>query len=291
LVLHQVLSKFYLSLTSNFSNSANIKILSYLKINWLQSLKPFFYQAVKQLSKDMQTSQATSPNTNLPATNSKALLWSLAIIRVIGYILLVFSFFEFIDTVIPPRFTNPGWEFQTVGRLVESTPIILLGFGLIYAGREIGRNPKERLILPILPWLALIIGVFYLLTVPLSILNTTRLLRINNQQLVQIEEQKTRVNEVKTNLEKTKTQADLEKLLKDLGNQNPVPQLESAQLEEIKTNLGNIVQGGENQLNTQVQQLKSARFDLQKKSVKWSLGGLLSGVLFLYIWRVMRRRA
>lgn len=239
----------------------------------------------------MQTSQPTAPNPNLPATNSKALLWSLAIIRVIGYVLLVFSFLEFIDTIIPPRFTNPGWEFQTVGRLVESTPIVLLAFGLIYAGREIGRNPKERFILPILPWLALIIGVLYLLTIPATILNTTRLLRLNNQQMVQVEEQKTRVSEVKTNLEKTKTQADLEKLLQDLGNQNPVPQLDSSQLEEIKTNLGNVVQGGENQLNTQIEQLKLARLDLQKKSVKWSLGGLLSGVLFIYIWRVMRRRA
>lgn len=240
----------------------------------------------------MQTSKPISTPTNTPpAGNSKALLWSLAILRAIGYVLLVFVFLEFLDIVIPPNLTNPGWEFQTVGRLVESVPIILFAFALIYVGREIGRNAKERFILPILPWLALIIGVFYLLTIPLGLLNTNRLLKLNNQQMVQLEERKTEVNEIKTNLEKSKSQADIEKLLQDLGNQNPVPQLNAEQFQEVKDSLGNIVQGGENQLNTQTEQLELARLNVLKKSVKWNLGALLSGVLFIYIWRIMRRRA
>jgi hypothetical protein len=238
----------------------------------------------------MQSPQSISAPANLPSANSKALLWSLAILRSIGYVLLIFSFLEFIDTVFPPRLTNPGWEFQTFGRLVESVPIVLLSFGLIYAGREIGRNPKERFVLRILPWLTLIIGVFYLLGIPLGILNTNRLLRLNNQQSVQLQEQQTKVSAVKTNLEKTKTQEDLEKILRDLGNQNPVPQLPESQLQQIKENLGNIVQGGENQLQNQAQQLQAARADIFKKSVKWNLGALLSGVLFIYIWRIMGRR-
>jgi hypothetical protein len=240
----------------------------------------------------LNTQPVSSTNTsNLPAANSKALLWSLAILRAIGYVLLVFVFLEFIDTLVPLRLTNPGWEFQTVGRLVESVPIVLFAFGFIYVGREIGRNSKERLILPILPWLALVLGVFYLLTIPLTLLNTNRLLTVNNGQMVQLQERKTQVSGVKENLEKSQTQADLKKILRDLGNQRPVPQLNDEQVKQIKGNLENIVQGGETQLTGQEAQLKAARLDLFKKSVKWNLGALLSGVLFIYIWRIMRRRA
>lgn len=242
------------------------------------------------MQSSQRNSQPTSSQTNAPAANNKALLMSLAILRAIGYILLVFVFLEAIDTLIPPQLTNPGWEFQTIGRLVETVPIVFLAFGLILVGREISRDPKERYILRALPWLALIIGILYFLTIPIGILNTTRLLRQNNQQIVQVEEGRAQVNQIRANLEETNSQADLERLLQDLGNENPVPQLEPEQIQEAKDTLTEIVQGGENQLNTQTQRLEAARVDLLKKSVKWNLGAFLSGVLFIYIWRLMRRR-
>jgi hypothetical protein len=240
----------------------------------------------------------TNPNptptpSNAPLPTNVALLWSLAIVRAIGYVLLFFSILEFIDTVFPPRLTNPGWEFQTFGGLVDRVPIVLLAFGLIYLGREIGRNPKERFILPALPWLALIIGIMYLLLIPLGILNTNRLLRLNNQQIVQLEQGKAQVKKVQTNLKNTNTQTDLQKFLtQDLGYRNQLPPIQNPQqIKEIKDQIATAIQGGENQLNNQSERLQAARTDLLKKSIKWNIGAFLSGVLFIYIWRLMRRRS
>ncbi len=37
----------------------------------------------------------------------------------LGYGLLAFALIDYIDILIPSHFTNPEWELQTLGRLVE----------------------------------------------------------------------------------------------------------------------------------------------------------------------------
>ncbi len=44
---------------------------------------------------------------------------SFSLLRLIGYILLVFSLIDYIAIITPPRLTDPVWEFQTMSRLVD----------------------------------------------------------------------------------------------------------------------------------------------------------------------------
>jgi hypothetical protein len=242
----------------------------------------------------MKTTNQTpvSPAPSAAYNASPALLWTLACIRTIGYVLLFFSLIDFIDTIVPPLLTNPNWEFQTFGQIVERVPVVLLGFAMVYAGREIGRNPKERFILPALSWIALVIGIMYIVLIPLGVVNTNRLLNLNNQQVVQVNENMARVKKVGASLKKATTADELQQLLaQDLGVTNPVPDLNNPQrANEIRQQLGNVVQGGESQLTAQLEQLKLARLNILKKSVKWNLGSFLAAVLFIYIWRLSRRR-
>ena len=57
---------------------------------------------------------------------------SFSLLRMIGYILLVFSLIDYIGILIPPRLTDPPWEFQAMGRLVEHVWSPLLGLAFVF---------------------------------------------------------------------------------------------------------------------------------------------------------------
>lgn len=54
------------------------------------------------------------------------------LLRFIGYGLLILTLFDVIYIIVPPLFMNPAWELQTLGTLVEHTPVPLIGIGLIF---------------------------------------------------------------------------------------------------------------------------------------------------------------
>ena len=140
---------------------------------------------------------------NHPIMTNTSTLWTLALIRVIGYVFLAFFLFDFADTLIPLRLTNPTWEFQTFGALVEKVPVLFLAYAMIYLGRNFGRKPLEQFLLSLITWLALILGLVYLLMIPISIINTNRLLTLNHQQTLQLDIQIAQVKKAQTNLKTT----------------------------------------------------------------------------------------
>jgi hypothetical protein len=219
-------------------------------------------------------------------------LWTLALIRVIGYVFLAFFLFDFTDTLIPLRLTNPTWEFQTFGALVEKVPVLFLAYAMIYLGRNFGRKPLEQFLLSLITWLALILGLVYLLMIPISIINTNRLLTLNHQQTLQLDIQIAQVKKAQTNLKTTNTQSELQQILsRDLGNNSPIPRLENPeQVKTLKNRLSTVISDGELKLKEQAQSLKDGRLELLKKSVKWNLGSLLSAVLLFYIWKAAKSK-
>ena len=229
---------------------------------------------------------------NHPIMTNTTTLWTLAFLRVIGYVFLIFFLFDFIDTLIPLRLTNPTWEFQTFGALVEKVPILFLGYAMIYLGRDFGRKRSEQFLITILTGLALAFGLLYLFMIPLGVLNTNRLLNLNNQQALQLDLQVAQVRKAQANLKTSNTQSELQQILsRDLGNTSPFPQLENPQqLETLKERLAVVIKDGETKLQGQIQTLKDARLELLKKSFKWNLGSLLSAVLFFYIWKAAKSK-
>lgn len=229
---------------------------------------------------------------NHPIMTNTSTLWTLAFIRVIGYVFLAFFLFDFADTLIPLRLTNPTWEFQTFGALVEKVPVLFLAYAMIYLGRNFGRKPLEQFLLSLITWLALILGLVYLLMIPISIINTNRLLTLNHQQTLQLDIQIAQVKKAQTNLKTTNTQSELQQILsRDLGNNSAIPKLENPeQVKTLKNRLSTVISDGELKLKEQAQSLKDVRLELFKKSVKWNLGSLVSAALLFYIWKAAKSK-
>ncbi|HAX79231.1 MAG TPA: hypothetical protein DCY88_26255 [Cyanobacteria bacterium UBA11372] len=219
---------------------------------------------------------------------SISLAQSLPLVRSIGYGLLVLAVFDLVDIFVPPHFMNPVWEFKTLGGLVERVPVPLIGLGLVFLGEQEERGFWEIFILKFLSWVALLLGLLFVLFVPLGVLNTVRIDQQNQEQVtVQVNQRMAQIQQVKDAVKKATTTSEMEQLLSRLDSQGRTPEIkDSQQLEEVKKRLSSFIVQGEEMMKTQVQTtLYSQRMSLLKNSVKWNLGALLSGVLFIYLWR------
>lgn len=201
--------------------------------------------------------------------------------RLVGYGLLVLALGDLIYILVPPQFMNPIWEFQTIGTLVERVPVPLLGLLLVFSSSSKSRKKWELAMLKFLAWISLIIGILFLLLIPLLIVDS---LRLNNQIDQQI------------NSQLTEQLTKLQQLEKQVGNSS------DKDMNAILTRLnqGDLVNSGNTQqkktkLLSEIQKSRSAveskfeavgteqRFGLLKKFTKWSLGVLIAGVLFIYM--------
>lgn len=210
----------------------------------------------------------------------------ISILRPIGYGLLILSLFDVIDILVPPRFMNPAWEFQTIGSLVERVAVPLLGLALVFCPIADIRSGWERFILKVLSWAALVAGVLFLLLSPLLVVNSFRLKdQINtqietqtNQQIAQLEQLEQRVNAGTP--QNIRDAVALLNQITPFKVENPA-EAKSKLLEEINKAKGTV--------RPRIQAAwADRRLALTKNTVKWFLGAVVSGVLFIYIWRVTR---
>lgn len=206
------------------------------------------------------------------------------LLNVFGYGLLVLAGLDVLSIVIPPQLTNPAWELQTIGQLVERVPVFLLGFIAVFYRYSGQIRRSEMLILKGLSWLALVIGVIYYLMLPLGISNTFRIDAQNQTQVsAQLSQQQERFQVLKQELEKATTDAEVQRLVGALAQQNTLPNLENPQ--QLKENLLNRMDIVEQNIQAQAKATRSnQRKVLFKDSVKWNLGALISGTLFLWVW-------
>ncbi|NEO32125.1 MAG: hypothetical protein F6K36_17165 [Symploca sp. SIO3C6] len=216
-----------------------------------------------------------------------SLLSSISLFHLLGYGLLVLALFDLIEMFVPTQFTNSVWEFQTIGGMVERVPVPLIGLVLVFGGEFNGRSRWEVPLLRFLSWFSLLAGILFFLLIPLSIVNTVRIEKQNNVQVTtQIEQQMTQIQQVKDALEQANTKTEMEQLLSRLDSQGRTPEIKDDQkLEEVKEKLSDFIVSGERKIKSQAEDtLSSQRLILLKNSVKWNLGALVSGVLFISIW-------
>jgi hypothetical protein len=211
---------------------------------------------------------------------------SVALLRLVGYALLFLSLVDFVNIFIPPRFTNPIWEFQIVGELVEKMPVPAIGFAFIFFEKEKYRKDVEEIILKVLSWMALALGILFLLLIPLGINNTLRINNINNIQANnQLSQRLTQLQQINEQLNQATSEEEINKLFNNLNVQGRPPEINSPQalksrvLSEINTAQKQV------QINTETAR-KSQQLNLLKSSFKWNLGALIAGVLFIYIWKL-----
>jgi hypothetical protein len=213
---------------------------------------------------------------------------AIAPLRFVGYGLLLLAFADWIDVLIPPNFFNPEWEIQTIGALVERSPVPLIGFLLIFLGGKYEGNNLGQLGLKLLSWLAMLVGIFYLLLVPLGISNTVRLNNQNDSQIaLRVQENASQIEQVKAAIAQANTPEQLNALLAQLNSAGMTPTIkDSQQVEQVKQQLATFIAQSEAQLKSEAGKTRSQqRFSLFKKAIKWNFGALISGCLFVGLWR------
>jgi hypothetical protein len=205
-------------------------------------------------------------------------------LRWVGYALLLFALIDTIALLIPPEFTNPLWELQTIGQMVERVVVPLLGFALVFFAEFHDRTQIEKWVLRILSWLCLLLAVVFLLMIPLGVMNS---MRINSQAQQAVSTQVNQRLQQLDVLEKQLNQSgpeDIQKLAAQLASQGI--QVDAQNPEKLKADVLTRLKAAREQLKTQVQAGQSdQQKNLFKNAVKWNLGALIASVLFFILWR------
>lgn len=205
--------------------------------------------------------------------------WFSSLFRLAGYGLLALSLFDIVDIFIPPRFTDPVWEFQMGRNLVESAPVSLLGLVLVLSSEKSFRFFK------FLSGACLVVGVLFLLLLPLGVSCTWRLDQQNQLKLTQ---QATQLQQLKDQVSKATTAEDLGNILTRLSPQGRPPEINNPQ--QIKSKLLSEIAQAEKKVNAQAEaNIANTRLLLVKNALKWNLGALVCGVVFLSLWRSTSR--
>ncbi len=207
-------------------------------------------------------------------------LW-IPIFRIVGYALLLLTLLDLADIFIPLGFMNPSWELKTIGVLVERVPIPLIGLMLVLAGGLDWRSKWEAGLLKLLSWLALLVGVLYLLLIPVGIMDTIRLNTLNNAVIDNSYNQKiSQSDHVEQQLNKTSP----EQLVNILKTQGRVINGKSPQ--EIKSQILSEFSQAKQQFKKKTEQDRfSQHFSLLKSSIKFNIGALIAGTFFISIWK------
>ena len=203
----------------------------------------------------------------------------LVLFRVVGYGLLLLTLFDVIVAFIPLQLSNPGWQFQTAGGFVERSAVPLIGFILVFYENQDSRKKRELLILKLLSWLALVAGVFYFALVVVFFITPPALNdRSQAQVSAQFDPRITQVQQIQAQLGKAEP-SQLEALMKN----NRVPAGTDPQA--FKSKLMQEAATAEKNFKEQASIANSGqRLALFKNAIKWGLGAMVTGVLFIRIW-------
>jgi hypothetical protein len=219
------------------------------------------------------------------------LVRSLNLFHWVGYGFLLLTLFNLLEIFVPPRFMNPVWEFQMLGAMVERVPVPLIGLVLVFCGEPNLRARWERPILKFLSWAALLFAVWFLLLIPLGVINTVRIDRNSNEEIsTKVKQEIVKFKQFKSQLEEAETKEELENLLLRLDRQALLPAIaNSQQLESVKQQISSSLVKSKTKITTEAEETQAnRRLTLFKKSIKWNLGALVSACLFFFIWQNTR---
>ncbi len=221
-----------------------------------------------------------APSVNNVSSNNVSS--SSSLLRLVGYGLLVLALFDFVNILVPLRLMNPRWEMQTIGALVERVPVPLLGLMLVFYGETSFRKKWEIAFLKVLSWASLLVGVLFLLLIPLVVVNTVRIdKQITYQSSTQVSQQLSGLQQLENQVNKG-TDKDINVLATRL---NQGRQVDVKDPQELKSRLLSEISMAKKTIQPQTTAaLADGRLALLKNSIKWLLGSLVSGVLFIYIW-------
>jgi hypothetical protein len=238
---------------------------------------------------------STNPQLSVPITEDLRpvtlnVIQTLRLFHWAGYGLLIYFCLDLVALFYPANFSNPVWEFQLLGQLVEKVPVCLLGLALVFFGRRQPRLDWELFLLSGLSWLTLLAGVLFLLMIPFGIARTGQLQlrqeQYQQQVAVKVDQQLDRLRDLQTQVDRATT-AELPVLIEQLSSQGGAPEIDPAQTPtEIKQELRSRLIQNANEIKSNASTaLASQRQTLLKQSIKWNLGALVSSTLFIGLWK------
>jgi hypothetical protein len=155
-----------------------------------------------------------------------------------------------------------------------------VGYGLVLLGLL---DLAESLIPPTL----LNPQIVFFLLLPLSVVNTLRIDRQNQRQITaQTEELQAQVDQAKAQVSDIDTEEDLLNLVQALSGQEVAPATDGLNVSELKNQITTSIEANEADLLAEAENaMSSRRRDLLEKSVKWNIGTLITGLIYILIWR------
>lgn len=212
-------------------------------------------------------------------------LFSIAMFRLVGYGLILFAILDWINILIPVRWLDSAWMFNSTGAIIERVAVPLLALALVFSGETALRQRWEKIVLKILSWGSLGASIAFLLMIPLLLIMTMRLnIQTNAQVNAQVNAQIGQLQQVEERVGKA-TPQDLTTLLRSINRQGNAPASVNS-----PTALKDQLLGEVNQLRTNVKnQGETVRSNqttaLYKSTAKWTIGAFISSVLFFGLWR------
>ena len=207
--------------------------------------------------------------------------------RLIGYGLVLLMLIESVSSLMPFQIKDTGWQLQTAGGFVDRAPLLLLGLMLVFYGNAELRSKLETNFLNLLSWLALGFGIYYFALVPIFLLTPSELSARGDAQVQeQLTQQLDQIVQFQTRLQRAQGN-ELESLIKSSNIRSRDPLASNSQ--ELKSKLFQEAEATKKNLRTQAEVTqRGQRLNLLKNSIKWNLGTIVIGVLFLQIWRATR---
>ena len=208
------------------------------------------------------------------------------LLPLLGYGLLLFALFDYVPILISPHFTDPAWELKTIGDLVEHAAVPLIGLLFVFYRDQGYMLRMERNLLGFLSWVCLLVGILYLLMLPLGIADTWRLYYANKVQVTaRTSQQSQQFQQAKGLLQQAKTDEQIKQVVTSL-----TPRVRSEDIkkpQEFREQFLAKISEGEQKLQVQADNVWTDQSQtLLKNSVKWNLGALLAGTVFIGIWHL-----
>jgi hypothetical protein len=209
---------------------------------------------------------------------------SFTLLRLTGYIILVLSLIDYIVILYPLRLTDPTWEFNAIKQLVDHVWSPILGLAFVFFPGQTSLSRNSLRILSFLSWVAGILGLFYLLLLPLAI-NDGRTIYNNtiNEITNQAATQTQQLNQLNQQINTTINPQQLNRVNQLLNPQGSPPSSNDPQ--ELQKQLSGQVKTAIQNLPIATETAKSnATKSLLKEALRITLGALLSGVFLITVW-------
>jgi len=212
---------------------------------------------------------------------------SYPLIPLIGYGFLGLSLFDHVNIIYPVEISNPSWIVETIGQISERIPILWIGLLLVFFRKSGYVRKREIGGLKFLSWLCLLLGIIYLISIPMLIGNTVRLSRLIDTQIeTRASQQTERLKRARDQVSQTKEQ-DISAYLRYQNSQTGKPQTITP--DKFKENLLQKANKDISELEANSQALKTRQVcDLIERTIKWSLGNFLSTFVCVWIWHLTR---